>query len=1620
MKRITAGLLMVLMSGVLHAASADTVTGRFTTVTLDGVMAEWSPSSLFYNDAEIADGLPLSSTYSNIYLANDSTYLYFGLQLKAPSSILSNWTHEVYIDTDNNPATGFNSGWMSGGYDRLIQYGSGGAVYSVYEFTGGGSQGSWSWGFLGTFTYGFNNEIIEWAIPRSMLGGATEPRVLLRTSGGDVSVETWAMSFESGAKNYQMAVAPRFTFEVKSLRGTPNPAVGIHTNDGGTVITNRVATPAPANGTQFVAVGWTMAGNIPLSGGATNFVMTLTNHSVLTWLWQTNVQLAANAGAHGSVSGDANGYYARGAPVTLTATPDAGYVFKGWSGAVPVVQTNDNPLILTLDQARNVTANFGAFAGRFGARTLDGSLAEWSPADLFYSDAEIADGEPLSSTYSAVYVANDHANLYVGLKLKAPSSIASNWLHSLYIDTDLNPATGFNAGWMQNGYNRMVQYGGGGGSYTIFEFTGAGQGDWSWNSLGTIDYAFDGDVIEWAIPRSALGGSTAAKLEFLTEGGAVTVATWAEQVESKAKIYSFGATPTYTVTVVSARGTATPSAGAHAYAYGTVLTNRVATPAPANGTQFVANGWALTGNEPASGAGTNFAMTVTNSATLTWLWTTNVSFVSAATAGGTVGGDPTGYYPLGTVVNLTATPNAGYEFAGWSGAVPAAQTNDNPLALTLDQARTATANFTLNYGRFVSITMDGVLTDWEPGDVFYTDPEITDGAPLNSTYSSISVANDNEKLYIGMQLKGVSSINSNWLHELYIDTDNNPATGFNAGWMSGGYDRLVQYGSGGGVYSVYEFTGAGQGDWSWNFLGTIDYSFNGSAIEWGIPRSALNAGSLIRLEFHVSGGDVTTETWAHQSEGSAKLYAMAPPPPRTLDVASLYGAPVPAVGRHTNALGSVLTNRVANPAPVNGTQYVAVGWTMTGNAPLSGAATNFVMTLTNNTALTWLWNTNVQFSVNSAGNGGVGGDVSGYYALGSSVTVSATPSGGYSFSGWSGDVPNGHELDNPLTLTLDRTRSVTANFSQNIGRHAIITLDGNLAEWLGADVFYNDAEISDGVPLSSTYSAISVVNDTTNLYIGLKLKAPSAIGSNWTHALYIDSDNNPNTGFNAGWMSRGYDRLIQYGAGGAVHSVYEFTGGNNQSAWSWNYLGALVYSYSGDVIEWAIPRAMLGAGNLMQLEFQVSGGDVTTETWAHQTEGDVKTYAFATPNNCPSGIAPLIAAVGDRTVEQGNLLTFDVRANDPGCVPPLLVIINKPAGATFTTNASGTNQIGTFSWTPTGADRGTHLLRFVATDDQGLKASFVMRVYVAGSGESLNSQGIPVSQTNWAVEVTDVAVPVSGTATVQWSAVTGIAYDIYTSRSPFGQGMSWTRVVNNHEAVGSVEAAPGSYSGRTNYIQVVPAGASPTLNGVWAVIEPGVPAGFTMQAPPVLLDGRFDGRLGEALANALTPNSDEVYLLDGGTWIVLHVDGSGVWRNTMNQPYVTPLARGRGMFILRNSGPTVYPIFSGPVGNTLNAVNTVQEGWNILGYSEGKRLPVSGMFEAAVQVSGSPRGSFDEDSADQIVVANPDGSWRRLIRLPNNTWFDFGTGGATSLQIQPGQGYYYYRQPGTGALEVHF
>ena len=221
-------------------------------------------------------------------------------------------------------------------------------------------------------------------------------------------------------------------------------------------------------------------------------------------------------------------------------------------------------------------------------------------------------------------------------------------------------------------------------------------------------------------------------------------------------------------------------------------------------------------------------------------------------------------------------------------------------------------------------------------------------------------------------------------------------------------------------------------------------------------------------------------------------------------------------------------------------------------------------------------------------------------------------------------------------------------------------------------------------------------------------------------------------------------------------------------------------------------------------------------------------------------------------------------------------------------------------------------------------------------------------------------------------------------------------------------------SGSARYYNVVPAGQSPNARGVWGIVRPSVPTGISFLSPPLEINRSFNsstpGSLGAVLADAL-PVGTLIYVLTPGASgsfdTILELNGSGQWIG--GDAYSLP--EGQGFIVQQPSGsPSVSPTFEGPLGNDGPGEVTIQTGYNIIGISEGKSLAASTAFENA-----APVGSYNEGSADQVVIMNANGSWRRLIRrpTPNNTWYDTANPNSpanTTLKLSPGQSYYYIRQ----------
>jgi len=110
----------------------------------------------------------------------------------------------------------------------------------------------------------------------------------------------------------------------------------------------------------------------------------------------------------------------------------------------------------------------------------------------------------------------------------------------------------------------------------------------------------------------------------------------------------------------------------------------------------------------------------------------------------------------------------------------------------------------------------------------------------------------------------------------------------------------------------------------------------------------------------------------------------------------------------------------ANPAAA----YVFSHW----EGDLEGSANPYDLLITENTSVTAVFYPTVQVICNPSNGGTVTTEPPGSsnsYEPGSQVALSAVAAQGYVFNGWSGDASGS---DNPLTITVDGPKNLTANF----------------------------------------------------------------------------------------------------------------------------------------------------------------------------------------------------------------------------------------------------------------------------------------------------------------------------------------------------------------------------------------------------------------------------------------------------------------------------------------------------------------------------------------------------------------------------------------------------------------
>ena len=362
---------------------------------------------------------------------------------------------------------------------------------------------------------------------------------------------------------------------------------------------------------------------------------TITGEHTVTALFKQSqtttytVTTAANPPEGGSVTlNPPGGTYAAGTQVTVTAAANSGYTFTGWSGDET---GNTNPLTITVTQNMNITALFSAqsFTVTTSANPPEGGSVTLNPPGGTY---------PAGTTVTVSAVANSGYTF-------------TEWSGDL---------TGNDASQDAVVNNNLTIVANFAQPQFTFNATSAGNGTVDWTPKKDF-YAADEVIMVEATPDAGFAFSNWTG----TIPSTVNPLTFSIN-QNTSLVANFIAAQTYTidVSVPGGGGTVNRDKPGPNYPVDTVVT---LTAVPDSGKRFVSWGGDASGTDPV------IPVTVDKNLVITATFADDgfpLTITLSPPEGGSVTKQPDqAFYLPGTVVTLTAFPNPGWSFVGWSGDV---------------------------------------------------------------------------------------------------------------------------------------------------------------------------------------------------------------------------------------------------------------------------------------------------------------------------------------------------------------------------------------------------------------------------------------------------------------------------------------------------------------------------------------------------------------------------------------------------------------------------------------------------------------------------------------------------------------------------------------------------------------------------------------------------------------------------------------------------------------------------------------------------------------------------------------------------------------------------------------
>ena len=763
----------------------------------------------------------------------------------------------------------------------------------------------------------------------------------------------------------------------------------------------------------YLFTGWSGSG-VTNSNAPLTTVLMDQNRSVSPSFSENAYSLQVFAGFGGFANGDGN--FSHGALANISATPDIGYSFSGWSGS----GIDDNKSAATtvlMDQAKTVSATFSLNSYSLSVQTgVGGSVS--------------GDGN-----FSHGALANISATPDIGYSFSgwSGSGIDDNTSAATTVLMDQTKTVG--ATFSLNSYPLSVLAGVGG--------TVSGDGNFSHGSLPIIRATPDVGYLFYGWSGDGVTNPLVSSTTVLMEQARSVSATFFQK--------------SYALSVFAGSGGS--ASGDGNFSHGSFASIEAVAD---EGHTFT--GWTGSGVTDGNALSTTVLMDQNQSVTATFSRNAYTLRVYPG-LGGNATGD--GNFSHGSFASIEATPDEGYRFNGWSG-MGVSEPTAVATSVLMNQDRLVSATFaplrhllTLSAESGGSVSGDGnfshaslaaieaiphtgyVFSKWEGSGI--SDPQ----SP--STYV---LMDQNRSLVASFELKPIGT-------NLLISHSSPIRGGTTTGGGSYPEDQTASITASPAL--GYRFTGwTGEGIVDPNLANTSvtmsedrNLTANFSLNSYDLNLSATNGGSVSgagRFEHGTSQAIIATPLPGYSFSGWSGQGLLAPSASSTtvsmteernvtanftvnfydLNLFATSGGSVSGTGRFEHG-----TSRTVSATALPG--YSFTGWS--GEGITNGFSTATTVMMTQDRNLTASFSLQSYALAISESEGGAVTDQAGRYYHGSRINLFARPAAGYVFVRWLGD-----GIVNPTTLStaveMTRDRNVSAQFASKSHKLEVLSEEG--------------------------------------------------------------------------------------------------------------------------------------------------------------------------------------------------------------------------------------------------------------------------------------------------------------------------------------------------------------------------------------------------------------------------------------------------------------------------------------------------------------------------------------------------------------------------------------------------